>query len=553
VGTDVATCGEAGQSFCAPLEGVSNSNTSYSNGFGAFNRADNHMYHTGLDLVPPTSGGVVGPVVYAAASGCLVDAIGLADQGGGRENFWVWKDDGNGVYDFFPNGRIDKSGQDSPEAELFDGRKTIDNHGLGMHVILRHQDINGSGEIFTLYGHLHAITREIYDAAIKKKPATLCFEARHVIGVMGHSAFKNRRDPSFGAHVHFEVKSSPKTGSSFAESSLPNGYFGYTPDLPRTYGYRDPWTYVYYPEGSPTVQSFAIAVDCDETASTQQECSDQNTDNGVRVYAGPGVNYSVLGWTGKGQQFAVDATVASTGPGDAVVPGRTWYRIDLPNRAGASKGWVPSVRSNGVQLTHTVIDYTLATVTAANQELLLNLLDPPSFVVVWDNLAKSFRRVRIWQGQKLVVKSISADGNFCELHVPKFYFVHPNEETVQAPPIDNVVGKIETVWVPCSSLQIQAASSAPVVNAGPDERTLTGLLYPLNWSFTDANHDGPWSYTIDWGDGSTSTGSVANEGSHSDGHTYIVLLQRNLTITVTVTDASGSSGSDSKVVTVFVL
>ncbi len=152
-----------------------------------------------------------------------------------------------------------------------------------------------------------------------------------------------------------------------------------------------------------------------------------------------------------------------------------------------------------------------------------------------------------------MVKSISADGNFCELHVPKFYFVHPNEETVQAPPIDNVVGKIETVWVPCSSLQIQAASSAPVVNAGPDERTLTGLLYPLNWSFTDANHDGPWSYTIDWGDGSTSTGSVANEGSHSDGHTYIVLLQRNLTITVTVTDASGSSGSDSKVVTVFVL
>src|SRR5207244_619138 len=78
---------------------------------------------------------------------------------------------------------------------------------------------------------------------------------------------------------------------------------------------------------------------------------------------------------------------------------------------------------------------------------------------------------------------------------------------------------------------------APVVNAGPDDHALTGLLYSFTWSFSDGNHNGPWSYTIDWGDGSTSSGNVSNEGSFSAGHTYIIVLPRSFTITVTVTDA----------------
>ncbi len=94
---------------------------------------------------------------------------------------------------------------------------------------------------------------------------------------------------------------------------------------------------------------------------------------------------------------------------------------------------------------------------------------------------------------------------------------------------------------------------APVVNAGPDEPAVTGLLYSFTWSFSDGNHNGPWSYTIDWGDGSTSSGNVSNEGSFSAGHTYIIVSPRSFTITVTVTDASGASGSDSKVVSVTLL
>ena len=96
-------------------------------------------------------------------------------------------------------------------------------------------------------------------------------------------------------------------------------------------------------------------------------------------------------------------------------------------------------------------------------------------------------------------------------------------------------------------------NAPPVVNAGPDETALTGVLYSLHWSFTDANHNGPWSYRINWGDGTTSTGTVSSEGSFTNGHTYVVILPKSFTIRVTVTDAANASGSDTKVVTVLLL
>jgi hypothetical protein len=118
----------------------------------------------------------------------------------------------------------------------------------------------------------------------------------------------------------------------------------------------------------------------------------------------------------------------------------------------------------------------------------------------------------------------------------------------------------QTVTVPAGgtaqasfTISCTAPNVAPVVNAGPDENAVTGLLYSFTWSFSDGNHNGPWSYTIDWGDGSSSSGSVASEGSFSAGHTYVILLPRTFTITVTVTDASGAPGSDSKVVSVTLL
>ena len=96
-------------------------------------------------------------------------------------------------------------------------------------------------------------------------------------------------------------------------------------------------------------------------------------------------------------------------------------------------------------------------------------------------------------------------------------------------------------------------NTAPAVNPGPNETAVTGLLYSLGWSFSDANHNGPWTYRINWGDGSTSTGTATSEGSRSNGHTYVTILPRTFTVTVTVTDAAGASTTRSKSVSVLLL
>jgi hypothetical protein len=118
-------------------------------------------------------------------------------------------------------------------------------------------------------------------------------------------------------------------------------------------------------------------------------------------------------------------------------------------------------------------------------------------------------------------------------------------------------GPSRTVTVPSGGtapLSYSVSCNAPpVVNAGPDQSTVTGLLYTLQWSFTDANHNGPWTYTINWGDGTTSSGTVSNEGSFSNGHTFVTILPRSYTVTVTVRDASGAPASDTKVINVLLL
>src|SRR6185503_15339915 len=93
----------------------------------------------------------------------------------------------------------------------------------------------------------------------------------------------------------------------------------------------------------------------------------------------------------------------------------------------------------------------------------------------------------------------------------------------------------------------------PLVNAGPDQTAVTGLLYSFSWSFSDAGNDGPWRYTITWGDGSTSSGTATQQGALSASHTYITILPRAYTITVSVTDAAGQKGSDTKSVSVLLL
>lgn len=99
-----------------------------------------------------------------------------------------------------------------------------------------------------------------------------------------------------------------------------------------------------------------------------------------------------------------------------------------------------------------------------------------------------------------------------------------------------------------STRQTVTANQPPIVSAGPNETVLLGVLYTLHASFSDPDNDGPWSYTIDWGDGSSSSGSTPSQGGITAGHNY--LLAGAYTITVTVTDSRGASGSATKVLTV---
>ena len=118
-------------------------------------------------------------------------------------------------------------------------------------------------------------------------------------------------------------------------------------------------------------------------------------------------------------------------------------------------------------------------------------------------------------------------------------------------------GASQTVTVPPGgtasanfSVSCTALNQPPSVNAGPDETVATGLLYSFSPSFSDPDNDGPWSYTIDWGDGSQTTGSLTTQGSFTATHTYVVVLPQSFTVTVTVTDSHGASGSDTKAVSV---
>jgi hypothetical protein len=74
-----------------------------------------------------------------------------------------------------------------------------------------------------------------------------------------------------------------------------------------------------------------------------------------------------------------------------------------------------------------------------------------------------------------------------------------------------------------------------------------GAAYDLSATFTDTSSDGaPWSYTIAWGDGNTSTGTTSTIAPISATHSFA--SEGDFTVQVTVTNNGGRSGSDAVIV-----
>jgi PKD repeat protein len=86
------------------------------------------------------------------------------------------------------------------------------------------------------------------------------------------------------------------------------------------------------------------------------------------------------------------------------------------------------------------------------------------------------------------------------------------------------------------------ANLPPVVNAGVDVTVFPAQMYPLNATWSDPGpNDGPWTYTIAWGDGVTEGGTKTDQSAVTGSHGYGT--PGTYTVHVTVTDKFGASGS----------
>jgi len=91
-------------------------------------------------------------------------------------------------------------------------------------------------------------------------------------------------------------------------------------------------------------------------------------------------------------------------------------------------------------------------------------------------------------------------------------------------------------------------SGGPTVTAGANGSIPLEAPYALAATFNDTTDHAPWSYQVNWGDGSSSTGTTTTTGAISASHTYE--SQGGYSVSVAVTNERGKSGQASLNVTV---
>jgi PKD repeat protein len=98
---------------------------------------------------------------------------------------------------------------------------------------------------------------------------------------------------------------------------------------------------------------------------------------------------------------------------------------------------------------------------------------------------------------------------------------------------------------------ISVHNVAPTVSAGPDGTVFLPATFSVNATFNDAGGagDGPWNWTIAWGDGQVSSGSAATmDDAISGTHQYAAFGQ--YAVRVSVSDRDGALAYDDVVATV---
>ena len=101
-----------------------------------------------------------------------------------------------------------------------------------------------------------------------------------------------------------------------------------------------------------------------------------------------------------------------------------------------------------------------------------------------------------------------------------------------------------------ASTSVTIGNLPPAVNAGPDQSVVGGTTLTVQATFKDPGaSDYPWSYTIDWGDGTTDAGSTSTQTAPITGN-HVYSLVGQYTARVTVTDKYGAAGNDAFLVKV---
>lgn len=100
-----------------------------------------------------------------------------------------------------------------------------------------------------------------------------------------------------------------------------------------------------------------------------------------------------------------------------------------------------------------------------------------------------------------------------------------------------------------ASALVTVTNVVPTVEAGAAIALRQREIATVVATFADAGvADGPWSYTINWGDGTSSSGTTNAPGQLTGTHAYATVGE--FTVTVTVNDKDAGSGSDALVVSV---